>query len=358
MTMKIPPSREILVLVCAALALPVLSGCGVGEASVPTQTPVTVAMPVVTQPPIRGDAYAYHSGTVNLETDSEAAVVAKVDGEIIDILAEEGQAVKAGQVIARLDDSRLRFIRDQARADLNRLTQEYRRNVQLHERGLVSEGAFENLRYDMEALDAAYKLADLELDYANIRAPIDGVIAEKIGRIGNTVSAGEVVAKISDATSLLAYLHVPQRDLFQFATGQKAELSLDALPGETRQAEIVRVSPRVDSETGTVKVTLGVDNRGGDLRPGMFARAKIVYDVHEDAILVPREAVVAEDARPAVFVVENGVARLRTVTTGLESGANVEVISGLEGSEKIVVVGQGALRDGTAVSDAEESPQI
>lgn len=357
MTTKIS-GRGILVLTAAALALPVLSACGVGEASVPTDTPTTVAMPVATRSPERGDAYAYHSGTVNLETDSEAAVVAKVDGEIVEILVEEGQPVKAGQIVARLDQSRLRFLRDQAHADLNKLTQEYRRNVQLHERGLVSEGAFENLRYDLEALDAAYKLADLELDYANIRAPIDGVVSEKVGRIGNTVSVGDVVVKISNPTHLVAYLHVPQRDLFQFTAGQDAELSLDALPGETHEARILRISPRVDSETGTVKVTLGVDNGSGNLRPGMFARAKIVYDVHEDAILVPQEAVVAEDAQPAVYVVEDGIARLRAVTIGLASGSNVEVTSGLEGSEKVVVVGQGALRDGTPVTDTAESQQI
>jgi membrane fusion protein (multidrug efflux system) len=340
------------------MALPVLSACGVGEASVATETPTVVTMPVVTRLPLRGDAYAYHSGTVNLETDSEADVVAKVGGEIVEILVEEGEIVKAGQIVARLDDARLRFLRDQARADLNKLTQEYRRNVQLHERGLVSEGAFENLRYDLEALDAAYKLADLELDYANIRAAIDGVVAEKVGRIGNTVSAGQVVVRISNSGSLLAYLHVPQRDLFQFNAGQTAELSLDALPGETHEARILRINPRVDSETGTVKVTLGVDNLNGNLRPGMFARAKIVYDVHNDAILIPREAVVAEDAQPAVFVVEDGVARLRTVTTGLASGANVEVTSGLEGSEKVVVIGQGSLRDGTPVSDSDASQRI
>jgi membrane fusion protein (multidrug efflux system) len=350
--------RGILVLTAATMALPVLSACGVGEASVATETPTVVTMPVVTRLPLRGDAYAYHSGTVNLETDSEADVVAKVGGEIVEILVEEGEIVKAGQIVARLDDARLRFLRDQARADLNKLTQEYRRNVQLHERGLVSEGAFENLRYDLEALDAAYKLADLELDYANIRAAIDGVVAEKVGRIGNTVSAGQVVVRISNSGSLLAYLHVPQRDLFQFNAGQTAELSLDALPGETHEARILRINPRVDSETGTVKVTLGVDNLNGNLRPGMFARAKIVYDVHNDAILIPREAVVAEDAQPAVFVVEDGVARLRTVTTGLASGANVEVTSGLEGSEKVVVIGQGSLRDGTPVSDSDASQRI
>lgn len=109
-------SRGILVLTTAALGLPVLSACGVGEASVATESESTIAMPVVTQTPSRGEAYAYHSGTVNLETDAEAAVVAKVNGEIVEILVEEGQAVKAGQVVARLDQSRLKLMREIGRA--------------------------------------------------------------------------------------------------------------------------------------------------------------------------------------------------------------------------------------------------
>lgn len=346
------------VVLASALGAALLAGCGVGEAGVTAEAEPVTGMPVVTGQPVLDTAYAYHAGTVNLETDSEAAVVAKVDGEIVEILAEEGQAVKAGEIVARLDASRLRLVAEQARAELNRLKQEYRRNVQLHERGLVSEGAFENLRFDLESLDAAYKLAALDLDYANIRAPIDGIVSEKIGRVGNTVSAGSTILRISDSGNLLAYLHVPQRDMLRFDVGQSAELSLDALPGTTRDARILRISPRIDSGTGTVKVTLGVDNGDGLLRPGMFARAKIVYEVRENALMVPADAVVTDDAQPAVFVFEDGVARRRDITTGLANGDRIEVVSGLGRSDRIIVVGQSALRDGTPVTDHSDEHQI
>ena len=350
--------REIGLLLTVLVLLAPLAACGVGDAEATAEMAPPKAIPVTTESAIRGEAYAYYDGTANLETDSEAAVVAKVGGEIVDILVEEGQHVTAGEIVARLDQERFRLMAEQARADLNRLKQEYRRNVQLHERGLVSEGAFENLRYDLEALDAAHRLAQLDLDYTNIRATIDGVVAEKVGRIGNTVSDGEVVLRISNSDTLLANVHVPQRDISSFSVGQRAELRLDALPKEAQLAEIARISPRIDSETGTVKVTLGVANTDGRLRPGMFARVRIVYAVRPNALLVPQEAILAEDAEPAVYVVEDGVARRREVTTGMENGRKVEVTSGLEGTEQIITVGQAAIRDGTPVTVQNPGQQI
>jgi hypothetical protein len=90
----------------------------------------------------------------------------------------------------------------------------------------------------------------------------------------------------------------------------------------------------------------------------MFARARIVYEIHEDTLLVPAVAILAEDEEASVFVVEDGIAKRRTITTGLESGARIEVTSGLEGSEQVIVVGQSALRDGTPVSWQDAGHQI
>jgi membrane fusion protein (multidrug efflux system) len=342
-----------------AAVLPMVSACGVGEASTAAQVaPPPATIPVVTALPERGDALALHSGTVNLEADSEAAVVAKVAGEIVELLAEEGDRVTAGQVLARLDTERLALEMQQALADLNRLRQEYRRNVQLHERGLVSEGAFENLRYDLQALDASFRMAKLQLEYADIRAPIDGVISERVSKIGNQVSPGEPLFQISNPGKLVAYLHVPQRDLFHFQVGQPARLSLDALPGEQHMAVVERISPRVDAETGTFKVTLRIEDAGESLRPGMFARVQIVYDVHADALLVPADAVLSEDSEAAVFVVEAGVARRRPVATGLVSDQLVEIVDGLDGSEEIIVVGHSAVQDGTPVQNHSDGHRI
>ncbi len=344
----------LLIVASAALA----SGCGVGEASIAVEAPPAAMVPVVTTQPFRGEAVALNGGTVNLVADSEATVIAKVQGEVIGILVEEGEIVKAGQVLARLDKDRLGLELARAVADLNKLRQEYRRNVELHERGLVSEGAFENLRYDMEALDAAYRLAQLELDYSEIRAPIDGVISERLIKVGNTLMSGAPAFRITDGNSLIAYLYVPQSDLYQFDVDQPAELLLDALPGEVFGAKVLRISPRIDPGTGTFKVTLAVDQGDDALRAGMFGRVQVAYDVHKDVLLVPSEAVLAEDSDSAVYVVEDGVARRRTISTGLNSEAGIEVLSGLDGSENVIVIGQTSVKDGTPVSRQDDGHQI
>jgi membrane fusion protein (multidrug efflux system) len=341
---------------CLAL-LPLLGflpGCGVGEAGVTAAAPppTPAAIPVVTARPVRGEATATHSGTVNLEADAEAGVVAKVGGEITELLVEEGDFVEAGQVLARLDRDRLRLRMEQARAALNKLSQEYRRNVELHERGLVSEGAFAEMRYEVEALDAAYRLARLELAYADIVAPIDGVVAAREARVGNTVSAGDVVFRVADPQDLIAYLHVPQGDLAYYAPGMAARLALDALPGHDYSATITRISPRIDPVTGTFRVTLSVDSQGGELRPGMFARVEVVYAQRNDALLVPAAAVLAEDGDSAVYVVEDGVARRRTVDLGFSGPDEIEVVTGLAADETVIVVGQTAVQDGTPVVEA------
>lgn len=348
---RIEPRLKILALLPVALVIATaLAGCGVGEAGVTTETPEPAEVPVITALPTVGEAVALHNGTVNLEADSEAAVVAKVGGEVTQLLVEEGETVVAGQVLARLDHERLRLRMEQAQAALNKLKQEYRRNVALHERGLVSEGAFADLRYEMEALDAAYRLARLELDYSDIVAPIDGIVSARSVKVGNTVAAGEVTFRVTNTDALIAYLHVPQRDLAHYGVGMRARLSLAALPDERFEGTVSRISPRIDPVTGTFRVTLAVDGSTGDLRPGMFARVEVVYETRSNALLVPASAVLAEDEVRSIFVVEDGIARRRPVGLGLTSEDQIEVLEGLHGDERIIVVGQNAVSDGTPVA--------
>ncbi len=346
------PLRALALLPLAGL----LPGCGVGEAGVTAEAPPpsSAAIPVVTARPIRGEATATHSGTVNLEADSEAAVVAKVGGEVMELLVEEGDTVRAGQVLARLDRDRLRLRMEQSRAALNKLSQEYRRNVALHERGLVSEGAFADLRFEMEAADAAYRLARLELEYADVVAPIDGVVSAREVRVGNTVAAGETVFRITDTHALIAYLYVPQGELANYAAGMVARLSPDALPGQEFKATVSRISPRIDPVTGTCRVTLSVDGGDGELRPGMFARVSVVYAQRDDALLIPAAAILAEDGDQAIFVVEDGVARRRAVDLGFSSADSVEIVDGLGPDDAVIVVGQTAVQDGTPVAAAAD----
>lgn len=342
-----------LTVVSAVGATAVLSGCGVGEARVPEEKPEATPIPVSVVPAEIGFVQALYSATATLEADAEAPVVARTGGDITAILIEEGDYVEAGQILARLDGARQRLATVQARANHQKLLQEYKRNLELLDKGLVSAGAFENIKYEVDALEAAYELARLDLSYTEIRAPISGVVSERLVKLGNTVDNNEILFRIADPASLIAALHVPQRELYRFRAGQVAEMSADALPGDIYAARIQRISPTVDADNGTFKVTLEVNEAEHQLMPGMFTRIKIVYDTHDNAVIVPAAAVLNEDSVKSLFVVEDGVARRVDVTTGYASRDRVEIVAGIDENAKVVVIGQNGLKDGARVIEGQ-----
>ncbi len=173
-------------------------------------------------------------------------VVAKVDGEVRVLNVEEGDFVTAGQVLAQLDGDRLRLELNESEANLRKLQRDFERNKDLREKGLLSEGDFEKIQFDMEALEAAYNLAKLELDYTYVRAPIDGVISERIVKLGNTIDVGESLFRVTSLDPLVAYLFVPEREYRSIRAGQPVGIAIDALPDERIVASVTRISPIVD----------------------------------------------------------------------------------------------------------------
>lgn len=335
-----------------------LAACGGGKEKsekAEASTEEGPGVPVEVSRPDRGDVFAVYTGTASLETDSDALVVAKVAGEVKAILVEEGARVKQGQLLARLDGDRLRLEMERALANSRKLEQEYERSVQLFEKGLVSSGAFEDIKYELEALRAVHRLAQLEYSYTEIRAPISGVVARRHIRLGNTISVNDPVFQITELDPLIAYIHIPEREFRRLEPGQTAELTVDAIADQTFRAQVQRISPVVDPETGTFKVTMEVPDQGGRLKPGMFGRFRIVWDARKDVLLAPRVAVVDDDVSESVFVVQDGKAERRPVRTGYARGSQVEIVEGLGGEEDIVVVGQSGLRDGARVEVVRRS---
>ena len=219
------------------------------------------------------------------------------------LFVEEGDVVEAGDKLAQLDGERLRLEMLSAKADLDRVRGEYGRYTDLAARGLVSEAMFEGLKYDLEALEASYELAQLNFEYSIIRAPIDGVVSAREIKLGQNVGINDVVFRITDTSELLAYLQIPQAELAKFAAGHSATLSVDAMPNTVYLASIERISPTIDARNGTFRATAFIDNRSGELAPGMFARFTIAYEKHTDALVIPKQALVAEDDQTAVYVV-------------------------------------------------------
>jgi len=307
-------------------------------------------IPVETELPTRGDVYAMYTGTAPIEAYAEADVIAKVDGEVRELLVEEGDEVVKGQILARLDGDRLRLELNESQANLRKLQRSYERNVDLKSKGLISDGDFEKIKFEMEALEASYNLASLELDYTQIRAPIDGVIAERYVKLGNTINIGEPAFRVTGLDPLVAYLHVPEREYRHIEAGQPVGIQIDALSGDPIVAAVSRVSPIVDPQTGTFKITIEIFDKDRRIKPGMFGRISVVYDVHEHALQIPRSALVEETDTLSVFVVEDGTAVRKNVITGYGNKGMIEITSGIEDGEQVVTVGQVSLKQDSKVT--------
>lgn len=332
------------------LASAALAGCDVRAAKVDSAVPPEPgALPVDTVAPSRGDVYASYAATGILAADADAPVIARVAGEVVTIAVEEGGRVSKGQLLARLDGERLRLrMREQAaRLDLSR--REFDRLARLHAKGLVSRAARDRAEFELEALDATYRLTRLDYEYTAIRAPIDGIVSARYVKTGQAVGAGAAVFHVTDTRRLVTELLVPQAELLRITPGDTASVLVDALPGEVFEASIARVSPTIDPVTGTFRATAYVDNRDGRLAPGMFGRFDIAFEKHVNALLIPGHAILREDGEDVVFVVDGDTAERRPVSLGIEDGGMVEILGGLQEGEAVVVSGQGNLRDGARV---------
>lgn len=337
-----------------------LGACSARDESATESTPAdsAPAIPVEVAAPVRGDIVSAYTGTAPIEAFADATVVAKVGGEVIEILAEEGDEVTRGQVLARLDGDRLRLTLAEIKARLDKLRQDHSRNKELLARNLISQGDFDKIQFEMQALEASHDLARLELGYTEIRAPIDGVVSERFIKTGNTIDVQSPAFKVTSLEPLVSYLHVPEREYRRLHAGLEADVTVDALPGATFTGIVARTSPVVDPATGTFKLTIEIDDDSRRLKPGMFGRIRVESERREDALKIPRNAILGQAGSAYVFVVARGIAKRRSVEAGYVDGAQVEILDGILDGEQIVVVGHSNLKDGAAVAVVETAPMM
>jgi membrane fusion protein (multidrug efflux system) len=353
------PARGFLAAIGVAATL-ALSACGNAngkdEKDAKDEVP---AVPVEVATTQRAEMAALYTGTAPVEAERKAFVMPKVQGEIRQVLADEGQQVRAGQSLARLDGDKLRLEVALNEATMRKLERDYNRNLELQQKGLVSAVSMDNLKYELEAAKANWELARLQLSYCDIRSPIDGTVTQRLDvvKVGNTVTpVGGVIESgesslfvVEDLNTLMLRVNVPERELSKLRVGQPAQLTFDAVPDKSFEGQIALISPYVNAETATFAVRIRVTKTDGLLRPGMFARVAIIYERKPDALQIPRTALLDGDGPPKVFVIKDGKAAERAVKLGLSNGAWIEVTEGLKDGDQVVVVGQGAVKPGAAV---------
>ncbi|WP_050992268.1 efflux RND transporter periplasmic adaptor subunit [Pseudoxanthomonas sp. GW2] len=347
--------------VAAALALAAaITACKGGEGKPPAaaqgEQAAADAVPVEVAEATRRPIAASYAGTAALEPRAESQVVAKTSGVALEVLVEEGQYVKAGQPLVRLDPERARLALAQNEALVRKLENNYNRARQLVAQQLISAGEVDQMRYDLEQARAAYDLSRLELSYTTVVAPISGVVASRDIKPGNFVQINSPIIRIVDSSRLEATLNVPEREMAKLRAGQAVTLVADALPGRSFSGVVDRVAPVVDNGTGTFRVVASFAG-DGELTAGMFGRLSINYDQRADALVVPRTALLEDGGEPAVYVVRDGHAARVGLKLGYSEGGWVEVREGLAEGDAVVVAGKSALREGSAVQVLEREPQ-
>ena len=307
------------------------------------------ALPVEVARVSSGAIEAAYRGTATLEAEDEATVMARSGGVIEQIHVEEGDRVRAGQVLARLETDKLQLQATQAKASLEKLEQDFKRNESVYQRNIISREAYDRTRFELESARAAYDLSQLGLKDSQIKAPFDGTITLRHIKRGNTLQPNSPAFRVTRMDRLQAHLNVPERDIHKLRPGHPVKLSLDAWPDKIFAGEILRINPVVDASSGTVKVTAQMKAGQAQLKPGMFGRVEILYDKHDQAVLVDKDAVLTEDAQESVFVVDAGKARRRSIRTGYTDDHHYEVLEGLKPGEIVVTTGQSNLKDDARV---------
>ncbi|MCK5378149.1 MAG: efflux RND transporter periplasmic adaptor subunit [Acidobacteria bacterium] len=297
----------------------------------------------------RGDIATYYSATASLDPNKEADVLARVNGIIQALAAEEGDRVAEGQVLIEIEDAEYRHRVTQAEVELHQQRLQLERSEKMLAQGLVSAEDADAARSQMKAAEASWELATLELSYTRVQSPFKGrVIARSVDQ-GRTVSNGTVLFTLADLSRLLARVHVPAREFRNIQTDQPVQLVVDST-GDRLEGHILLVSPVVDSTSGTIKVTVEITDFPSSTRPGDFAEVSIVTDRHDDVLVVPRIAVLRDHEERVVYVADGDTAVRRVVEIGFEDDRFTEVIAGLGEGESVVVQGQRSLADGQKIS--------
>jgi HlyD family secretion protein len=321
-----------------------------------------------------------------------ATVSSKVTGKVLDVLIEEGHAVKAGQVVAHLDDSQARAAlayadaqlasakksaaEDQARLIQADLT--LKRREQLLKEGVVGKAEMDQAVADVDALKARIAYAQQQIGVAEsqvalqktnlddtvVRAPFSGVVISKDAQPGemiSPVSAGggftrTGIGTIVDMSSLEVEVDVSETYINRVKDGQKVEAVLDAYPDWRIPSHVITTIPSADRQKATVKVRIAFEQLDPRILPDMGVKVSFLADAPAPGqappaprVIVPKTAVRSADGKSIVFVLKDDRVERRAVSVGLENGDQVELVSGVSAGERVVVDGPPTLKDGDKV---------
>ena len=313
------------------------------------QDTVEASVPVSIVELLEGDMIASVSFSATVESERAVKVHPQATGLVERLYAEEGDRVAAGQVLVRLNDDDAQLRLRNARIEYDQARRDSLRQADLFSKDFISRDVYEDAVYQAQRSSVAVEEAELSLRRTRILAPTVGIIAERSVELGDRVSPSVPVYEMAQMDQLVARVYIPGRHRPNLRVGQPARISSDMLPDYEITGHISRISPVIDPQSGTVKVTVILEDPARRLAPGMFANVALITERRPKALLAPKEAFVYDAGQPYVFVVRDDKAHRTRLEVGLSNARQVQIVGGLSLGDSIVVVGHEGLRDGATV---------
>jgi len=279
----------------------------------------------------------------------EVWVKAEVPGQVIEVLVKEGQMVKKGQILMKLDDRdyRTRLARIEANYKLAKLN--YERTKTLVKKKIAATTKLDEIEAQLKDLTAQRNEATVALSRTSITTPLSSLLNDISAKMGDYVGVGDPVAQILEIDTVKVTVGVPESDVAAIFDLNEADIIIEALGKRRVKGDKIFLSRKPRTLSRLFNLELSVPNPDGHILPGMFARVELVKHVYENAVALPLYAIITQEDERFVYIEKEGRVEKRRVTLGTLIGWEVHITSGLKAGERVVVVGHRLLDDGQAV---------
>lgn len=284
-----------------------------------------------------------------LMADESVAIAPEIAGRLVKLGFREGDHVKRGQTLVELDTTILAQELKQAEVDLGLSRDTFERANSLVQRGSGTRVSLEQAQAQLAAAEVRGSLARARLEKATITAPIDGIVGLRAVSAGTYLTPGQTIVTLANLDPIKVDFRVPELLLQNVGNRQRIRVRVDALPGRSFDGEVYAIDPLVDVNGRAIRLRAHIANPDFLLKPGLFARVTVVTAIRPDAVVVPESAVFPDGDAKALYVVEEGRAKLTRVRLGKRQPGRVEIAEGVRRGQRVVTTGQFRLRDGSPV---------
>ena len=342
-------------LITFIIALTVLTACNNEEKDLNKDISVPVSVMDLKLQSI--EKYIETTGTVNpvKEVNQKSEIAGKYNLLINPATGKKyslGDYIKEGEEIIRLEDkeyeNNIKITSQELKLEISK--QVFEKQQSLYEKGGVTLSELKNA--EIEYINSKYSYTDalIRLDKMQIKAPFSGVIVDLPYYTPSTkVEANSLMFKLMDYSKLYLEISLAEKDLAFVKTGQKVKITNYTIPEDTLSGIISQISPAINADTRSFKTVININNSDLLMRPGMFAKGEIIVASVDSTIVIPKNVILSKQRGNTVFVVDKGLAQERVVSFGLENPDEVQIISGLKKSDRLVIKGFETLRNRSKV---------